>query len=216
MKKILYLLLTVLLAGCARTVYRPDRLPPIPPTGVYHRIEKGETLWRIAKTYGVEVEEIKSYNNIRDVEDLKVGTLIFIPAALERIPVYSPTEIGREGFTWPVKGKIVSNFDFGKGGTCKGIDVALPLGSKVRASKEGVVTYSDALRGYGKVIIIDHQDGFSTVYAHNSELLVKEKGFVKRGEAIALSGDSGHCKSPLLYFEIRKGEVPQDPLFYLP
>ncbi len=59
------------------------------PKGIYHRIEKGETMWRIAKTYGVDVEEIKSYNNIRDVEDLKVGTVIFIPGAKERIPVYS-------------------------------------------------------------------------------------------------------------------------------
>ena len=150
------------------------------------------------------------------MEDLKVGTVIFIPGVLERIPVYSSWEIGREGFVWPVKGSIVSNFDFGKGGTCKGIDVALPLGSKVRASKEGIVTYSDVLRGYGKVVIIDHQDGFSTVYAHNSELLVKEKSSVTRGQLIALSGNSGHCESPLLYFEIRKGEMPLDPLSYLP
>ena len=217
MKKALYLLVLILLSGCARTVYRPERLPPTPPKGVYHRMEEGETLWRIAKTYGVDIEDIKSYNHIGDVENLKVGTIIFIPGVRgERIPVYSFSEIGKEGFVWPAKGSIVSDFDFEEGGTSKGIDVALPFGSKVRASKEGVVTYSDVLRGYGKVIIIDHQDGFSTVYAHNSELLVKENDFVKKGEAIALSGDSGHVENPLLHFEIRKGEIPQDPLSYLP
>lgn len=216
MKKALYLLVIVLLTGCARTVYRPTTLPPPRPEGVYHRIVRGETIWRVATTYGAKVEDIKSYNNIRDVENLKVGTIIFIPGGKEGIPIYSPNEIGKEGFTWPARGRIVSDFDFKEGGTSKGINVALPFGSKVRASKEGIVAYSDVLRGYGKVIIIDHQDGFSTVYAHNSQLLVKENSSVKRGEVIALSGDSGNCENPLLHFEIRKGEVPEDPLTYLP
>jgi murein DD-endopeptidase MepM/ murein hydrolase activator NlpD len=219
MKKLLYFLVIILLTGCARTVYRPTRPTPTFPRGVYHRIEKGETLWRIAKTYGVEVEKIKSYNNIRDVEDIKVGTLIFIPRAEKKLHTTYPIsvgKIGREGFMWPAQGRIVSYFDFGKGGTSKGIDVALPFGSEVRASKGGIVTYADVLRGYGKVVIIDHKDGFSTVYAHNSKILVKENSSVGRGEVIALAGDSGHCESPLLHFEIRKGETPQDPLSYLP
>ena len=217
MKKALYLVVGILLAGCARTVYRPTTVPPPrPPQGIYHRIGRDETIWRIAKTYGVDVKDIKSYNDISDVENLKVGTVIFIPGAKEGIPFYTPSDIGEGGFVWPAKGKIISDFDFGEGGTSKGIDVALPFGSKVRASKEGVVTYSDTLRGYGKVIIIDHQNGFSTVYANNSQLLVRENSSVKRGEVIAISGDSGHCENPSLHFEIRKGELPQNPLNYLP
>ncbi len=216
MKKALYLLIIVFLAGCARTVYRPTALPSTRPQGIYHRVIQGETIWRIARNYGADVEDIKSYNNIRDVENLDIGTIIFIPGPKERIPIYSSYEIGKEGFTWPAKGRIVSDFDFGEGGTSKGINVALPFGSKVRASKEGIVTYSDVLRGYGKVIIIDHKNGFSTVYAHNSQLLVKENSSVKTGEVIALSGDSGNCENPLLHFEIRKGEIPENPLSYLP
>ena len=124
--------------------------------------------------------------------------------------------MGKDGFSWPVEGRIISDFNFGNGGISKGIDIALPFGSEVRASKQGIVKYSDVLRGYGKVIIIDHQDGFSTVYAHNSQLLAKENGFVQRGEIIAYSGNSGNCKSPLLHFEIRQDETPKDPLYYLP
>jgi murein DD-endopeptidase MepM/ murein hydrolase activator NlpD len=222
MRKISYLsviIALILVSGCTRAVYRPRRAPPPYPRGVYHRVEKGETLWRIAKTYRVDLEELKDYNNIRDVEDLKVGTLIFIPGAKERIPVsayINTSKIGNEGFTWPAEGKIVSYYNTNKGGLSKGIDVALPFGSKVKASKQGIVSYADVLRGYGKVIIVDHQDGFSTVYAHNSKLMVKENDFVERGEVIAISGNTGNCKSPLLHFEIRKGETPQDPLYYLP
>ena len=216
MKKAIYLLLILFLSGCAKVANRPTTLPPPYHRGVYHRIARGETLWRIAKTYGADMEDIKSYNNIRDVNDLKVGRVIFIPGSTDIIPIYAYHEIGREGFVWPAKGEIISKFDFGKGGISKGINVSLPLGSNVRASKEGLVTYSDVLRGYGKVIIIDHQDGFSTVYAHNSELLVKENSLVKRGQTIALSGNSGNCENPLLHFEIRKGEKPLDPLYYLP
>ena len=166
--------------------------------------------------YAVDMEDIKSCNNIGNVNNLKVGSILFIPGSTDAIPIYPYHKIGKEGFIWPAKGKIICDFDFGRGGISKGINVALPVGSNVIASKEGIVTYSDVLRGYGKVIIIDHQDGFSTVYAHNSQLLVKEKTLVKRGQTIALSGDSGNCTNPLLHFEIRKGEVPLDPLYYLP
>lgn len=208
-----------LASGCARTAYRPSRVPPSFPRGVYHRVEKGETLWRIAKTYRVDLEELKAYNNIKNVQDIEVGTLIFIPGVRERIPVsarINTSEIGNKGFTWPAEGKIVSYYNLNKGGLSKGIDVSLPFGSEVKASKQGVVSYADVLRGYGKVIIVDHQDGFSTVYAHNSKLMVKENDFVERGEIIAISGNSGNCQSPLLHFEIREGETPKDPLYYLP
>jgi len=213
MKKLLYILVIILLSGCAKTVRRPE--PQIYPRGVYHKIEKGETLWRIAKNYDTDMEEIKLYNNIKNTKNLQVGSVIFIPNATEKPSVYFSTESGKEGFIWPAKGKIISDFDCEKGGISKGIGISLPIGSQIRASKEGVVTYANVLRGYGKVVIIDHQDGFSTIYAHNSEILVKENNIVQKGELIAFSGNSGHCESPLLHFEIRKGNIPQNPRNYL-
>jgi murein DD-endopeptidase MepM/ murein hydrolase activator NlpD len=215
MRKVLCVLAIIFLSGCAKTTYRPEK-PSLYPSGVYHRIERGETLWRIAKNYGADMEQIKSYNDIKNAEDLKVGSVIFIPKVAERNPAYSSTETGKEGFTWPAKGRIASDFDFEQGGISKGIDISLPVGSQIRASREGLVTYADVLRGYGKVIIIDHQDGFSTIYAHNSQLLVEENIIVKKGDLIAFSGNSGQCVSPLLHFEIRKGNTPQNPLNYLP
>ncbi len=214
MRKLSYILFVILLSGCAKTVYRPEK-PRLDRDigGIYHRIEKGETLWRIARNYGADMEEIKLYNNIENTENLQAGRVIFIP---EKSYIYPSMEEGKEGFIWPAKGQVVSEFDCENGGISKGIDVSLPIGSQIRASREGTVTYADVLRGYGKVVIIDHQDGFSTIYAHNSQLLVEENGIVEKGELIAFSGNSGRCESPLLHFEIRKENIPQNPLNYLP
>ncbi|MDD5454667.1 MAG: LysM peptidoglycan-binding domain-containing M23 family metallopeptidase [Candidatus Ratteibacteria bacterium] len=209
MRKLSYILFVILLSGCAKTVYKPEK-PQLYSSGVHHRIEKGETLWRIAKNYGADIEQIKIYNNIKTTENLQVGRVIFIPFASLSM------EAGKEGFIWPAKGKIISDFDCENGGISKGIDVSLPIGSQIRASREGTVSYADVLRGYGKVLIIDHTDGFSTIYAHNSKLLVEENSVVEKGELIAFSGNSGHCESPLLHFEIRKENIPQNPLNYLP
>ncbi len=212
MKKTLCVLFVIFLAGCARTAYKADKTS-LYPNGVYHRVKRGETLWQIARNYYADMEQIKSYNNIKNVESLKTGSIIFIPEATNK---YFHAEIGKEGFIWPANGRIVSDFDFESGGISKGIGISLPIGSQIRASREGTVTYADVLRGYGKVIIIDHQDGFFTVYAHNSQLLVKENSTVKKGELIAFSGSSGYCKNPSLHFEIRKENVPQNPRNYLP
>ncbi len=119
---------------------------------------------------------------------------------------------GGGDFTWPHDGPIVSNF---KSGASKGIDFAAKLGDPIRAAKGGKVVYSgNALRGYGNLIIIKHDNDLLTAYAHNKTLLVKEGDTVKEGERIAEAGQSDADRVKL-HFEVRKAGKPVNPMQYL-
>ena len=120
-------------------------------------------------------------------------------------------------FTWPLKGNIVSSFQEASGDfRNKGIDIKGVDGEYVKASESGKVVYSDTkMRGFGMTIIIDHGADTQTVYAYNSELLVKTGDRVKKGDPIAKVGSTGRAKTPTLHFEIRKNGEPVDPLKYL-
>ncbi len=116
-------------------------------------------------------------------------------------------------WVWPVKGKLLSKFS--KPGS-KGVDIAGDYGQAVIAAADGKVVYAgDDVVGYGNLIILQHQNGFLTAYAHNSRLLVKEGNLVKVGQQIAEIGSSGTDRNKL-HFEIRKQGRPVDPLSYLP
>jgi murein DD-endopeptidase MepM/ murein hydrolase activator NlpD len=120
-------------------------------------------------------------------------------------------------FRWPAKGRVISGFGArGTGGSNDGINIALPEGTPVRAAEGGTVVHADdALKGYGKLVLIRHPNGYVSVYAHNGELSVKRGEAVKRGQVIAKSGQSGNVTAPQLHFEIRKGASPVDPTKYL-
>jgi len=121
------------------------------------------------------------------------------------------------GFQWPVSGPVISGFGpKGKGLHNDGINLAAPRGTPVRAAGAGVVAYAgNALRGYGKLVLLKHPKGFMTAYAHNDSILVKEGQRVRRGETIARVGSSGSVSNPQLHFEIRKGRAALDPIRYL-
>jgi lipoprotein NlpD len=116
---------------------------------------------------------------------------------------------------WPAKGTILKRFS-GANTLDKGIDISGKLGEPVLAAASGQVVYSGSgLRGYGKLLIIRHNDSFLSAYAHNEKLLVKEGDSVKAGQRIADMGSSGTDKVKL-HFEIRREGTPEDPLKYLP
>jgi murein DD-endopeptidase MepM/ murein hydrolase activator NlpD len=120
-------------------------------------------------------------------------------------------------FRWPLKGRITSAFGPRPDGTRNdGIDLAVPAGTPVKASDDGVVAYSgDELKGYGNLVLIRHANGYVSAYANASELLVKRGDTVKRGQVIARAGQTGNATAPQLHFEIRKGPVPVDPTKFL-
>jgi murein DD-endopeptidase MepM/ murein hydrolase activator NlpD len=124
---------------------------------------------------------------------------------------------GSPTFRWPVRGRILSAFGAHNGQQNDGIDLSVPEGTSVKAADDGVVAYAgNELKGYGNLVLVRHQNGFVTAYAHASELMVKRGDQVKRGQIIARSGQTGNVNAPQLHFEIRKGKVPVDPMQFLP
>ena len=122
---------------------------------------------------------------------------------------------------WPAKGKVVSRFgrqkhlDFDTFVNKKGIEIQTNEGSAIQAVSSGKVVYADWLKGYGLVVILDHDDDYFSLYAHASELLVKEGEQVQVGHLLGRTGESGLTESNRLYFELREGTKPVDPLKFL-
>jgi lipoprotein NlpD len=116
-------------------------------------------------------------------------------------------------FIWPVRGKVIAGFAEPRR---KGIDIDGKLGDPVIAAAAGRVTYTGTgIPGLGKLVVIKHDNGFITVYAHNKDILVKEQQSVRRGQKIAEVGATD-ADRPKLHFQIRKGSAAVDPIRYLP
>jgi murein DD-endopeptidase MepM/ murein hydrolase activator NlpD len=128
-----------------------------------------------------------------------------------------PKSLSGSGFLWPVNGKVISRFGVkGKGLRNDGINIAAPSGAPIRAAQNGVVAYrGNELRGFGNLILIKHDKGYMTAYAHASKILVERGARVKRGDVIARVGKTGSVGEHQLHFEIRRGRQPIDPLNYL-
>jgi lipoprotein NlpD len=202
--------------------------PSYPRAGVYHTVKRHQTLWRICKTYGVDINEVARINHIRDPSRIRVGQKIFIPGAKKvlKVDIYIEDIGGRRGrredpkklalargrFIWPIRGKVTR--EFGIRGTVKqdGIDISARRGTPIKASDSGIVLYSgNEIRGYGNTIIIKHQQGFITIYAYNDINEVGEGMQVKRGQVIGRVGNTGRASAPHLHFEIRKNNRPINP-----
>jgi murein DD-endopeptidase MepM/ murein hydrolase activator NlpD len=120
-------------------------------------------------------------------------------------------------FDWPVSyGKLSSGFGLRHGAMHEGVDIAVPVGTPVRAAASGRVIFAGRMRGYGKIIIIQHENHYVTVYAHDSVNLVQEGQMVSRGQEIGLVGRTGRTTGANLHFEVRHNNVASNPLLYLP
>lgn len=128
----------------------------------------------------------------------------------------APTEEKNFELRWPVQGRVISKFGTKPNGTLNmGINIAVPEGTNVKAAQSGaVILVRKYGEGYGNLILIQHADGWRTIYAHNKEILVKEGQQVNRGDVIAKAGQTGSVNSPQLHFELRKGNtlVAVDPI----
>ncbi len=139
-------------------------------------------------------------------------------------PTGSPVKVsgkcgvdGRPCFAWPVDGKLSARFGTRNGKHNDGIDISAPRGTAVKAADKGKVIYSgDAIKGYGNLVLLRHEGGIITVYAHNDRNVVAEGDDVKRGQKLAEVGSTGSATTVHLHFEVRVGEQPKDPLLYLP
>jgi len=219
-----------LLPGCAPHTVSFPSLPSGRADGVYHIVRPGENLYRIGRAYDVSIEELARVNGIKDPKRILSGQRLLIPGARQTVPVetITPAEIAQpdhgamspdpveETLIWPIAGTVNSGFGARGSGFHDGIDIAAPEGTPVRAVEKGVVIYSDQLRGYGNIVIIRHGGGIVSVYAHNQVNLARAGQDVEQGDIVAKVGSTGRVTGPHLHFEIRKHNVAQDPVRYLP
>ncbi len=166
-----------------------------------------------------------------DIDDLVTGSEPAIasnqrpvrPTTTAARPVSSVAQVaaptGTPGrFVWPVSGTIVSRFGPGQSGERNnGIKIATPIGTPVLAAADGVVAYAGSdVAAFGGLVILKHGTNLTTVYGHASQLLVTRGQAVKKGQTVALSGNSGFADRPELHFEVRQGRTPVNPSGYLP
>ncbi|HTP53208.1 MAG TPA: M23 family metallopeptidase [Anaeromyxobacteraceae bacterium] len=250
------------LAACAAPQHRPDgnatapdaKPPPVahPPlsygadephaeldiVGSTHVVQRGETVYRIAKTYGLDARELMEVNGLTDPRALQPGMELFIPGApraLEvpplpagvvepvppapAVPAQASLVHGNGKMHWPLQkgmGILRQGFGVRQGQRHDGIDLAAPEGTPVLAAAGGEVVYTGRQSGYGVIVILRHAPSLLTVYAHNSAVMVKEGDRVEAGTPIARVGQSGRTTGPHLHFEVREGTKPRDPLLFLP
>ena len=214
--------------------------PQVVPEGFY-LVKARDTLYSIALEYGVDYRELAQWNALDDPTRIHVGQLLRVKAdeprgatvgrvnlgaRVESRPLETPAAVAAPAaapkeapgetaaeFVWPAKGKVLAGFSEPRS---KGIDIDGKLGDPVVAAAPGRVTYiGSGIPGLGKLVVIKHDNGFITVYAHNRSILVKEQQHVERGQKIAELGASD-ADRPKLHFQIRKGSAAVDPLRYLP
>ncbi|MEK9966961.1 MAG: M23 family metallopeptidase [Rhodospirillaceae bacterium] len=141
------------------------------------------------------------------------------PAAPRQVvSVPRPPARAGSGFVWPVEGRVVSSFGSKTGGQHNdGVNIAAPRGTPVRAADNGVVAYAGKeIRGFGNLLLIKHDGGLITAYAHADALLVSRGDVVTRGQVIAKVGKTGGVENPQLHFEVRRGTKAVDPKQFLP
>jgi murein DD-endopeptidase MepM/ murein hydrolase activator NlpD len=229
------LLGVVLVLGCATAggdkPMHEDHLP-----GRWHIVAAGETSGTLAEQAGIPLEDFLEINGLKRGETLAPGRPVFVlgktlapsanvPSQPAAAPV-APTQAGTPSsparsnapLRWPVASpRLSSLFGVRWGKPHEGIDMAAPTGTPVFAASAGEVIYAgDQVRGYGNMVVVKHTGDLVTVYAHNSLLLVHTGDRIAVGQEIARVGDTGRSTAPHLHFEVRRGEIPQDPIPLLP
>jgi len=217
-KYTLFLSLLMHILGCAyqQPMIKTPQTSKL--TGVYHEVAAGETLWGISRVYNVELERIVKINRIPNAARIEKDQLIFIPEVAKKVikDIDKISSLPNKKFAWPVNGEIISYFgSLNNERLNKGIDIRVNSNVNIFATRSGKVVFSDNLKGYGKTIILDHLDGFFTIYSSNQKLLVKLNDNIDQGQSIAHLEDLNDSNS-FVHFEIRRGYRPQNPLYYLP
>lgn len=216
----------------------PDLLRPaqelviLPINGVYHTVVKGDTLLKMAKTYKVDLEDIIAceYNDL-DPDDPQIapGQKLIVPDGVKpyiprtvtayKGPIPTDAKQGTGIFAWPTSGRITDRFGVRtyNGRWHTGLDISGYNGAPVYAADSGFVTYAGWTDGgYGKLVAVDHGNGFVTYYAHLSVSYVSAGQSVGKGTLIATMGTTGNSTGPHLHFEVRSKGVQKNPEMYLP
>ena len=183
--------------------------------GILYTMRKGSNIVSVAKQYRVSLEKILVENDLRNSDFIKIGSVLFIPDA-------KPQNIIK-GLIWPSNSRIITCGYGWRANPFSGVGREFHSGLDIRANYEwvkaamyGKVTFAGWMGGYGKAVIIAHPDGSKTLYAHLSQIIVQTSQYVKQGQTIAKSGNTGRSTGPHLHFEIIKNGKTQNPYAQLP
>ncbi|MCL4374517.1 M23 family metallopeptidase [Patescibacteria group bacterium] len=207
---------------------KPDQVLKIPPvTGVVYKVVSGDNIYTIAKKYKTDPQNIVNFpfNDFADMDtfSLTVGQILYVPNGVieEEQPKYYATQFvsqvqsgarGSSNFIWPTSG-IITQYPVWYH---MALDIANPTMPPVIASDNGTVSYAGCINyGYGCHIIIDHDNGYQTLYGHLSSIGVSIGQSVGQGQQIGVMGSTGRSTGTHLHFEIRSGGVLENPLSYL-
>lgn len=198
------------------------RIPPV--TGIVYQVKPGDTIYSIAKDFKTDAQKIVNFpaNDFADLDTfaLNVGQTLVVPDGVvpEAAPVYIAQEVpkiiagGTGRFIWPVSG-IITQYPVSYH---MALDIANSAAPDIAAADGGVVSYSGCLKyGYGCHIILDHGDGYQTLYGHLQALYVDVGAKVAKGQAIGKMGSTGRSTGTHLHFEVRINGVIVNPLGYL-
>lgn len=201
--------------GVSELIHPGDLLVILPAKGLVHQVQAGDTLWDIAHTYGIPVEKIKAANT-KAGDQVVIGERLFIPGArwARSEPAVARAAISR--FAWPAKGEISSQFGWRWGRLHAGVDIANELGTYVVSAQAGQVIWAGWRGGYGYTVMLDHGDGYVSLYGHLENYFVERGQYVRAGQRIASMGNTGNSTGPHLHFEIQKDGQPVDPASFLP
>lgn len=203
-----------------------QKLTIVSENGIFYKVEKGDSLYKIASKFKMKVDDITAYNDI-DNKTLKIGQSLFLKnpdlKALKKSNggSVSSTAVASAGFRFPVEYKgvnspygsrfhpVLKRYIFHSGVDLKARYVPL------RAAQSGKVSYAGYMNGYGKIIILKHSSGYETRYAHLDKIGVKVGQNVNKGDLIGKTGMTGRVTGPHLHFEIRKNGKTQNPMSFL-
>lgn len=190
---------------------------------IYHVVGENETLWRIAKAYGIDMQEIVRANDLKDTT-VQVGQKLLMPGATERVEVekYRPPKTGekfklKESFGYPCVGRIVAGFGSAKGEhKLEGVEFSVGRAAKVVASRTGeVVLVAGKFPGYGGVVILQHGPSYRTFYGYLAETPLRVGDAVAKGEIIGTTGEEPRSGKSRLHFRVYEGETAVNPLEHL-
>ena len=190
------------------------------PEGHY-RVQPGDNLYRIGLRFGQSVNTLARWNNLRDTSQIEVGQVLRVrsgssgSAGSSSRTATTVAPVNRLSMQWPVADgsrNIIANYN---GTTNKGIDIGGTRGEPVKAAAAGKVLYvGEGVRGYGKLILINHNSSTLTAYAHNDALHVQKDQTVRAGQTIATMGSSDADRVKL-HFEVRINGKAVNPMPYL-
>jgi len=189
-----------------------QELKILPVKGILYRVSPGESMSAVASKFDINLKKIIEDNNIENPNRVEIDKLLILRGA---VPEFSYRDRLEKKFIKPINTRITSYYGMRWGRMHEGIDFAAPMGTSIKSVSSGRVVYSGWATGYGYCVIIEHQKGLRTLYAHNSKLLVRVGEMVGRGEIISKSGNTGNSTGPHLHFEVQVNGRPANPLNYL-